>query len=382
MKIGIFTDTYLPQVNGVAYTIELWKKGLEKRGHDVFVYYPDSGDYYPNEGDVPLTSIPFAMYKGYNIGLPQKRKIEKDLDVIHVQTPAVVGLFGISYARQKDIPAIMTFHTPPELYFKDIMPISNDWVNDSLEVAYFKYEKKLLSRFDLVTAPSEVIIDMLKDRAGTRMPSSISFSNGIDTEFFKEDGAKSFKKKYNLSSGKLIGFAGRHSEGKHVEDLIGIADDFDGTILISGEGPSTKRYKALGKGKKNIQFLGFLPRNDLRGFYSAIDILIMPSTCETEGLVVLEANACNTPCVGVDVLALKNTIKGGRNGYHYAPGDKKDLLASIEKCYCNLEGLKESSRKFAEERSFDATILKLEDAYKTAIKEHKYRSKHEGLRIF
>jgi glycosyltransferase involved in cell wall biosynthesis len=364
MKIGFFTDSYFPQINGVTYTISLWKRELEKLGHEVFLYYPQDKGYKPGHNETPLRSFPFLFYKGYTIGLPSFKKVEKDLDIVHIQSPATMGLFGLAVARKQKIPCIVTHHTPVDMYLKEISPLRNEFTQEALKVAYYKYERELLERCQLVTAPSEEMINVLTERWGSYIKKSVCFSNGIDTEFFVEVSPDGFKKEYNMPEGKIIGYAGRHTTEKHVEDLIEFAKVFDGTVAIGGMGPLTESYKKMAEGLNNVRFIGFLEREKMPEFYSALDLLIMPSTAETEGLVVLEANACGTPAIGADALALKNTIEEGVNGYRYTPGDIKDLGKAVEKAYGNMQKLEKGSKKRARERSVKETAKKLARIYK------------------
>jgi glycosyltransferase involved in cell wall biosynthesis len=365
MKIGFFTDTYFPQINGVTYTILLWKKELEKLGHEVFVYYPKDKDYKPDKNEVPLRSIPFLFYKGYNIGLPSFSKIEKDLDIVHIHGFVSVSTLGLAVSRKQKIPRILTYHTPPDMYLQQIS--SNELIQESMKVLYYKYEKELLERCTLITAPSETIMKILKERLGKHIVKSTVFSNGIDMDFFQEVEAEKFRKDYGIQKGRVIGFAGRHSKEKHLEDLINFADEFDGTILILGDGKQSQEYKRMAEGKKNVRFLGFIPRERLPEFYSCIDVLVLPSTAETEGLVVLEANACGTPAVGANAMALKNTIKEGVNGYLYEPSDMRGLSEKVQKAYKNINKLKASSKKRANERSVENTVKRLIKIYEGLI---------------
>jgi glycosyltransferase involved in cell wall biosynthesis len=310
-----------------------------------------------------MRALPFLFYKGYAIGLPSFKRVEKDLDIVHIQSPATMGLFGLAVSRKQEIPCIVTHHTPPEMYLDDMMPLKNEFVRESLKVAYYKYERELLERCQLVTAPSQQMIDLLEHRLAGYISKTIHFSNGIDTTFFRNVESHRFKKDYEIPEGKLIGFAGRHTSGKHVEDIIKLSKEFEGTIIIGGHGPNTDTYKDMAKGCENVMFLGFLERERMPEFYSALDLLIMPSTIETEGLVVLEANACGTPAVGADALALKNTIESGVNGYHYKPGDIKDLKEKVDNAYKELAKLKKSSSKRGKERSVKETVKKLVKIY-------------------
>jgi 1,2-diacylglycerol 3-alpha-glucosyltransferase len=308
MNIGFFTDTYFPQINGVSYTVQLWKRELEKQGHEVFVYYPE-GDYKPGKNEVPMPSMPLIFYKGYKIGVPDK-SMPKHLDIVHLHSLFSIAAYGLGVARKRKIPCILTYHTPVDMYVRHVS--SNEYVQESLKTLYKIWETELFERCTLITVPSVVIRDLLKEE---------------------------------------------------VEAHIGSANQFDGTILIGGDGPVRKDYEKMANGRDNVRFLGFLPRDRLCEFYSALDVLVLPSTAETEGLVVLEANACGTPVVGADALALKETIVEGINGYKYKSGDKGDLLSKLESVYGEKEKLKKSSKKHAKEHSVENTTKRLVSIY-------------------
>ena len=314
-----------------------------------------------------MRSFPFVFYKGYHISIPSFSKVAKGLDIVHIQSPALMGDMGVAVSRKQKIPCVMTYHTPPDQYLIQILPVPNSLVQESLKVFYYKYEKALLRRCTMITAPSQIIIDLLKKRWGAMLPKAVSFSNGIDTEYFKETDPAKFKKDYNVPKGKVIGYTGRHSTEKHLEDLINLADSFDGTVLIGGDGQQHEEFVKLAKGKKNVKFIGFFPRERLCEFYSSLDAFVMPSTAETEGLVVLEANACGTPAVGADAMALKVTVQDGVNGYHYKPGDIKDLAAVVEKTVKEKGKLKASCRKFVEGRSSASAAKRLVELYEEAL---------------
>lgn len=378
MKIGFFTDTYFPQINGVTFTVCQWKKELEKLGHEVFVYYPEDKSYKPKKNEVPMPSLPFLFYKGYRIGLPAFSRIEKDLDIVHVHAVALMADLGLAVSRKQEIPCVITYHTPPDKYMYEILPINNEIVHEALKVGYYKYEKELLKRCQMVTSPSAEIIQILKDRLDGLIKKAIYFSNGIDTEYFKEADPEIFRKAFDIPKGRVIGYTGRHSTGKCLEDLIRYADRFDGTILIGGDGPLTEKYKELAAGKRNVRFVGFFPRDLLCSFYSLLDVFIMPSTVETEGLVVLEANACGAPAVGANAMALKSTIQEGINGYHYEPGDIDDLAAKVEKAYKNRKELSKSSKEFVKTRSAANAAKRLVALYEGVIADYREEFRRKG----
>jgi glycosyltransferase involved in cell wall biosynthesis len=361
MKIGFFTDTYFPQVNGVTFTVKLWRDKLLERGENVSIYYPKDpkGDYTPEKNEFPFRSMEFKFYKGYRIAFPTRiSEKSKELDVVHIH-----GLFTMAWAafhvsRKFSLPKVLTYHTPADRYIGYIT--KKERVRKTLIKLYNYYEKKLLNSCDLVTAPSNVIKERLLEK-GVREVTVLS--NGLDLNFFKHIDPKPFKEKFNIKGEKIIGFCGRFGYEKHLEDLINISENFDGEILLAGLGPAEEHYKKLAKGKRNVKFLGFLEREDLLGFYSSLDLFIFPSTAETQGLVALEAMACGVPVVGANAFALKDTVQEGKTGYLYEQGDLETLIELIEKGYEEREKLSKNAKEYVKEHSVEKSMEKLMKLY-------------------
>ncbi|OYT41896.1 MAG: glycosyl transferase family 1 [Candidatus Altiarchaeales archaeon ex4484_43] len=357
MKIGIFTDTYFPQVNGVTCTIAEWKKKLEEY-HDIYIYYPESS-YVPKKNEFPFRSFEFRFYKGYRIAFTKGiSKKAKNLDIVHIHGLFTMAMAGLYVSRKYKIPRILTYHTPADDYIDYVT--KKPALKKTLMKLYNFWEKKLLNSCDLVTAPSESIRDRLLEKGVKEV---MVLSNGINLDFFRYKDPESFKKKYGIGGGKVIGFCGRFGYEKHLEDLIEISDRFDGQILIAGKGPATRYYKKLAKDRKNVKFLGFLSREELLRFYSSLDLFIFPSLAETQGLVALEAMACGVPVVGANALALKDTIKDGRVGFLYQQGDTEDLMKKIERAYEKRDELSKNCLEYVKEHSLDKTIERLLEIY-------------------
>ncbi len=357
MKIGIFTDTYFPQVNGVTSTIEAWKKKLEKY-HDIYIYYPKSS-YVPGKNEFPFRSFQFRFYEGYKVAFPRGiSKKAEGLDIIHIHGLFTMAMAGLYVSRKYKIPKVLTYHTPADDYIDYIT--RKPPLKKTLMKLYNFWEKKLLNSCDLVTVPSKSIRDRLLEKGVNEI---MVLSNGINLDFFRYKEPESFKKNYGIKKGKVIGFCGRFGYEKHLEDLIEISNRFDGQILIAGKGPATRYYKNLAKDKKNVKFLGFLSREELLGFYSSLDLFIFPSLAETQGLVALEAMACGVPVIGANALALKDTIKDGRVGFLYQQGDLDDLMEKIEMAYKKRDTFSKNCLEYVKEHSLDKTIKRLLEIY-------------------
>jgi len=353
MDIGIFTDTWFPQVNGVVYTIELWRQKLPA-DHTMKVYYP-SADYQPKENEFGFPSVEFRFYRGYRIAFPFGIYGKaKDLDVVHIHGLYSMAFAGKYVAKRARIPHVLTFHTPGDEYINYLT--KNKRLQEKLKKAYNIYERKLLNSADYVTCPSEIIRDRLAEKG---IENVHAMSNGLDTDFFRHADPAKFKEKYQIPDGKVIGFCGRFGFEKHLEDLITFADSFDGQVILAGKGPAEEHYKKLAAGKENVKVLGFLERHELPMLYSAMDVFVFPSTAETQGLVALESMACGTPVVGADALALKETITDGKTGYHYTQGDLAELKEKVHKAYDNRLELSRNGVEFAQTHSVKNTIENL-----------------------
>jgi len=365
MNIGFFTDTYFPQLNGVTYAVSQWKAELERRNHKVFVFYPE-GDYSPKEGEISSISVDFPYYDEYRIGLPniiKMRKIAKKLDVIHLHGTFSMALAGVGFSKRYDIPCVITYHTPIDLYLDYIT--KNSYAKEALKLAYKKYERVLIEQCSIITVPSETTKREMEKEGYKDI---VVISNGVDTRTFHEADPTRFKAEHKIGSGRVIGYTGRNSYEKHLEDLIEFSDRFDGTILIGGKGPAQDYFRKLARSKKNVRFLGFLERSRMAEFYSALDLFVIPSVVETQGMVVLEANCCGTPAIGADSLALKDTIESGVNGYRYKQGDIDDLERVIGKAYSNMEKLKRGCEKKTKEHSLEAVGERLIGLYESLLK--------------
>ncbi len=368
MKLAFFTDTYFPQVNGVTYTIDLWKNELAKiyGRENIFVFYPKS-EYKGSSNEISLPSIKFPLYEGYKISLPSAKLLNLNLDIVHIHGLYSSAVFGISAAKQLKIPCIITYHTPTHLYTHYATNLISRYFSKSstkkisgiLQKSLMKWEKFVLKSCDLITVPSNVIAEYLKEQGIENVK---VISNGIDINLFKENvERRNFQKNKNE---RCIGYCGRIGLEKHLEDLIYLAKNFDGEILIAGEGPAKKYYEKLAnKTSNNIKFLGKIPHEELPKFYSELDFLIFPSVVETQGLVALESMACGTPVIGADALALKETIIDGKTGYLYKPGDIDELKIKLEIAYKNREILAGNCVEGAKKHSVENTVKELRKIY-------------------
>lgn len=340
MRIGFFTDSYFPGIDGVTYTIDAWKERLEERGHEVYVIYPGNPEYEPDSNEIPVRSLPNIFYSQYRIPFYLKGSEIPDLDIVHCHGPATTGIIGLRYAQKNSLKSVYTHHTPVEDYlirglkFKSLSKVAGKlWV---------MYENRFLSRFDSVTSSTSKIdrkIDL------ERIPV------GIEMDFFQPDKRDMFEEE------TVIGYSGRMSKKKNIDHILKLAEKMEETrFVLVGEGPQRKKLE--NKSPENVEFRDFLDREKLPGFYSSIDVFLTASNCDTLGLSTLEANACGTPVAAPDLKPFNQTIKS-ENGSLFEFGSTESMRKSVEKCLRKDM----DTRNAVEKYSIQKTIDRLEKLY-------------------
>ena len=339
MKIGFFTDSYFPTIDGVTYTLRLWRNRLEQAGHEVWIIYPDS-DYKPAAREIPVSSVPNPFYPGYRLGLSKRTARLPDFDIVHSHGPAMGALFGLYYARKYDVPSVYTHHTPIEEYFHQ--SIRSQQVAGLLKRAYVPIENGILRRFDAVTTSTDRM---------SREVESVKLPVGVDLEFFHPHDVSS------ADDQTLIGYSGRISMEKNVSEILRVAERLSGCdFVVVGEGPHRSRLER--RAPDNVVFRDFLPRKQLPRFYSTLDAFLTASTADTLGLSTLEANACGTPVAAADVPPFTETI-GPQNGTRFEYGDLDSMTTAIDRCLDRDW----RTRRSVEQYSVDRTIRNLETIY-------------------
>jgi glycosyltransferase involved in cell wall biosynthesis len=360
--VAAFTDTYLPTVNGVTYTVKTWRDQWHARGGRMDVVYPGSDDYTPDDGEYPVRSLPFPFYEGFRLGMPRIPDDVEDVDVVHAHTPFALGLSGLRLARREDIPFVASYHTPTGEYASYITSVES--VEDRIEGLSERYEQWFFDHADTVITPSTVTKDYLLNTLGVDTDVTV-ISNGVDTERFQPVDADDFREKYDLD-GPLVGYTGRHGYEKCLGDIVdAVAEaDVDATLVFGGDGPARESLERRAENRGvDARFLGFLPREELPAFYSVLDAFLFPSPVETQGIVALEANACGTPVVGVDSGALADTVDDGVTGYHFEPGDIDGFAAALRRTLAERERLSENCLASREEISVGHAVDELAAVY-------------------
>lgn len=368
MKIGLFTDTYYPQINGVATSVLMLKKNLEMRGHKVYVFTttdPKADSKEKNVYRVP--SIPFVSAR--RVGMfynPRLSKIIKrlGLDVIHTHTEFSLGIFGRTMAKELNIPFLHTYHTIYEDYTHYIGRLG---VFDPIaKMAVRKLSIKFCNSADKVIVPTEKVKDLL---LSYDLKQDISIiPTGIELNKFSKQNYN-FNIVQNLRTdlgieekNKVVLYIGRISKEKNIEEILIAMKSYlnereNVKLVLIGDGPEKNamenRAKELGINNQII-FAGERPWNEIGMYYQIGDVFVSASQSETQGLTYIEALASGLPVVAKADKCLDGVLEDNINGYAFH--NQKDFIKALDSIlYDELKqerlsaGAIESTRKFSAE---------------------------------
>lgn len=327
MNIGIFSDTYSPQVNGVVSSILTLEKELRKRGHQVYVFtisHPQAQHDLPNV--YRMASVPFIFLKDHRVGIVYSNKavhkIKKlKLDLILSQTEFSMGIFARMIAKKFDIPIIHTYHT----VYEDYMHYISKGIDLSPSIAR-KYSKSFCNHVDGIVAPTKKTEKLLKGY-GVQKPICI-IPTGIDFTPFKPENytpaeVHQLKDVFHIpQQDPIILFVGRVAKEKSIHVLIEsmptvLKEIPKAKLVIVGDGPCRLELEEFAQkiGVRNeVIFTGMQPWNTIGRMYQLGDVFVSASVTETQGLTFAEAMAASLPVIAMEDESIAGFVRDGYNG--------------------------------------------------------------------
>ncbi|MFJ7729064.1 glycosyltransferase family 4 protein [Neobacillus sp. NPDC097160] len=365
MKIAIFTDTFYPDINGVARTLKHFTNYLEKQNISYKVFAPDSeanANEYISSHISRFKSWSFFLYPECRLAFPNLFRIKSELeafspDIIHVATPFNMGLCGIYLAKKLSIPLVGSYHTDFDYYLKfyDLQFFSK---------ILWKYMKWFHKPFKKLFVPSQETFTQLHRRGFANLE---IWPHGVDCQLFHPHYDKqAIREKRGVTKKYLLTFVGRLAPEKDVKTLMTAAKSLPAKIneqiqwLVVGDGPLREELEV--DAPTNMTFTGYVTGVELAEIYSASDLFVFPSPTETFGNVVIEALASGTPVITANSGGVKNIIKQGATGYLCETGNAAAFADAIFKLLEN-EGLRSQfareGRDYALAQSWDAILSQL-----------------------
>lgn len=357
MKIGFFTDDYLPVTHGVEISMSTFKKVLEKKGHQVFIYAPYTPGYKDKASNVfRFHSIKVIRKPEMRLAMPflPKYKVGNilnfKLDIIHAHTPFSMGLLAKVIAKHQKIPLVYTHHTHYPEYAKIYL---KEKVITPLLARFLSTRYANLA--DAIIAPSPKIEKLLREYGVKKKKPIHILSTGIDLKMFKKSDKNrlALRKKLKISpEKKALIFVGRMGKEKNVAFLLNAMNKIlkkrqDIVLLMIGDGPYLANLQKMAEKlglKGNIVFTKTIPHQEIPAYYQAADIFVFSSLTETQGIVVLEAIACGLPVVALEDSAFQGIIIDNKNGFLV----KKALPTTFAKKVLELTNNPSLCKKFAQ----------------------------------
>jgi len=389
MKIIIGSESFTPNISGVAISTELLAENLSKIGHEIYVFSPSETyrtdwEKYKKFQILRLKSIPNPFRKGFRVAALSKKDIAKAVerikpDVIHLQGPTSIcsGLKAI--AKRKKIPLVIINHFSLDYvisYLRWLKPI-----HPIIKKILTAYLVKFYNSCDEVICPTETVKQELS-KWGIKTPIT-AISNGVDlARFFSYSSPVSIRLKFHLPMNPIVLYVGRIDKDKSIEVLMKampkVIKETNAHFVIAGIGDELPKIKKMAEEMGMEQVIHFLGRvdhqsSDLEEIYQISTVFAIPSAIETQSIVTLEAMAAGLPIVAANAGALPELVKNGENGYLFKPGDSdlmaKDIITilSDEKL---IEKMKKRSLEIISDHQASKSFEKVEEVYEKVIQEN------------
>lgn len=365
MKIALFTETFLPKVDGIVTRLRHTVEHLQRNGDRVLVFSPDGGlKEYKGAKIHGVSGMPLPLYPELKLAIPRPtigKALQKfQPDLIHVVNPAILGLGGIYYAKSMNIPLIASYHTHLPQYLQH-------YGLGALEGLLWELLKLAHNQAQLNLCTSTAMVEELKSHGIEKVD---LWQRGVDTEMFQPHLA-SRQMRSRLSQGNpdnpLLLYVGRVSAEKQIDRIKLVLDAIpEAHLAIVGDGPHREALQTHFAETKT-HFVGYLHGLELASAFASADAFIFPSRTETLGLVLLEAMAAGCPVVAAAAGGIVDIVTDGINGYLFDPIDSQGLIKATKRLLQAKEEkeiLRRNARAEAERWSWSAATSQLRDYYK------------------
>src|ERR1039458_544723 len=373
MRIALFTETFIPKVDGIVTTLCQTVNQLESLGHQVLIFAPEGGfDHFQQSRIVGIKGRSLFFYPELRLALPRasmRRAIDEfKPDLLHVADPALLGIAALYYGGGKNggalhLPLVVSYHTdlPKYLHYYRL-GFMEPWVWPIL--------RKRHNRATLNLCTSVAMVELLKQHGIERLG---LWPGGGDTHRF-QPARPSPETRNRLSQGSrerpLFLYGWRLSAVKEIERIKPILQAYPSARLaLVGDGPHHKHLQHHFAGLP-VHMAGFLHGEELAQAYASSDIFIMPSRTETLGLVILEAMSSGLPVVAARAGGIPELIQDGVSGFLF--DDEAEAIAAIERLFPSpslRESIGLAARTHAEQNGWKAATLQLLKHYKTACEQ-------------
>ena len=335
MRITMVTETYPPEVNGVARTIGLMAEGLQRRGHSIELVRPRQNGHdhavdQDNFTEVLLRGIPIPRYTQLKMGMPSRRLLERRWcdsrpQIVHIATEGPLGWSALSAARRLGIPVATDFHTNFHTYMRDY---GMAWLARPVAA----YLRAFHNRAACTMVPTREIAEELAARRFERLR---VVGRGVDPAVFSPvRRSVELRARWGASGDTLVALCvSRFAHEKNFALVIQAYEAMrrlrpDSRLVLVGDGPLAETLK-----QQNVGYVvaGRKVNGELSRHYASADVFLFPSMSETWGNVTLEAMASGLGIVAYDYAAAREALRHGESALLAPFGDAHAFIAQAER---------------------------------------------------
>lgn len=381
MKIGEFSDSFLPIIDGVGRVVYSYCEAIANKGHECTAVVPL--DKFGYRGKYPFEIIDYYARKvpvmsSYDAGIPvfdlhfNARMDMTDFDIVHVHTPFIAGIEGIKYARDRKVPIVGTFHSK---YYDDFLQMTGSKViagfGTDVVISFYNH-------CDEVWAVSENSAETLREY-GYKGNIEV-MPNGMMIKDLDPSWPLKAKEYFNLNDDPCLLFVGQQNWKKNILRVLEACallkkDGIKFNLILAGKGPHEEEIKAKIKEldiEDEAHCVGHILREDLlSGLYMHSKLFLFPSLYDNAPMVVREAASCSTPSIVVEGSSSAEIVEDGANGFT-CKDDSEDLYRVIKNALNNpeLDQIGEIAKRTIPQ-AWDEVIDMVLYRYKYLIDKHK-----------
>ncbi len=387
LRVAVVTETYPPEVNGVAMTISRMIAGLQQRDHQIQLIRPrqHSRDYAastPGFEEVLQRGVAIPNYDSLKMGLPAKQALLRlwalqRPDLVHIVTEGPLGWSALAAAIKLKIPCSSDFHTNFHSYSKHY---GIGWLKKPI-VAYLR---KFHNKASCTLVPTSAMLEDLEKHGYLNLR---VVARGVDTRLFNPDKRSArLRKQWGIKPQQPVAlYVGRLAPEKNLPLVLQAYTAMkavrpDTRLVLVGDGPERA---ALQSAHADCVFAGMRTGEDLAAHYATGDVFLFPSTTETFGNVTVEAMASGIAVIAYDYAAAAEHIQHGRNGlvadFDNAP-EFIALAANLAGDTQRIASLGRRARETAERIDWEAVHSEFETALRDAIAVHEQHAGYAEAR--
>ena len=366
MRVTLVTETYPPEINGVAITLGRAVEALQARGHEVTLIRPRQAGESPSPGLMP--ALPLFFYRQVRIGCATPITLQRWLrdwgsEIVHIATEGPLGLAALIAARRLHIPAVTSFHTNFDQY-------AAHYGLSLLGHGARIYLRAFHNAGKLTLVPSQSTLDRLQAQGFQQLR---RWGRGVDTvRFHPQWRDDALRESLGLGpEGRLLLYVGRLAPEKNLTPLITAfrtlrRNGLTAVLVLVGDGPLRPGFSRLSE--EGILCIGMQRGMDLARWYASADLFCFPSCSETFGNVVLEAEASGLPILAYDCPGVNEQVSDAVHGLLLPPGsDWAPMLQLLSKDSGLRQKFGAAGRLRAESQSWMHSFDVLEAAYREQL---------------